>query len=59
VACDKSSVMPNSQRPPDKTRRSCNSCLCRARRCELSIESQDRLAKSEQFADGSRSSRGV
>ena len=28
-------LMPNSHRPPDATRRS---CLCRVRRCELSLE---------------------
>jgi len=41
TACDPSNygtscrVMPNSHRPPDTTRRS---CLCRVRRCELSLE---------------------
>jgi len=43
--------MPNSHRPPDNTRRS---CLCRIRRCELSLDSRDRLAKSEQLADPRR-----
>ena len=36
--------MPNSHRPPDTTRRS---CLCRARRCELSLETVWRSLKSQ------------
>jgi len=36
--------MPNSHRPPDTTRRS---CLCRARRCELSLETVWQSLKSQ------------
>jgi len=46
-------LMPDSHRPPDKTRRF---CPCRVWRCELS---QNRQEKSEQLADRSPSSRGV
>ena len=45
-------LVPNSHRPPDMTRRS---CLCRIRRCELSLKTQS-LSKSEQSADRSPSS---
>jgi len=35
IRCDKrTSVMPNSHRPPDTTRQC---CLCRVRRCELAL----------------------
>jgi len=46
-------LMPDSHRPPDKTRRF---CPCRVWRCELS---RNRQEKSEQLADRSPSSRGV
>jgi len=46
-------LMPDSHRPPDKTRQF---CPCRVWRCELS---RNRQEKSEQLADRSPSSRGV
>jgi len=46
-------LIPDSHRPPDKTRRF---CPCRVWRCELS---RNRQEKSEQLADRSPSSRGV